>query len=95
MSIRINDGGPHEGEIRVPVILPGEVSAEEFKEGKAGRVRMPSGAIIVAGGTLFRQALQNGGVSIDANGKQIPNAFDRKMEPTINGAPGPRVHVLG
>jgi hypothetical protein len=48
--------------VHVPVIPPGQCSKQEVKLGAAGRVRMPSGAIINAGGELLNLALRNGGV---------------------------------
>jgi hypothetical protein len=63
MGTRYNDGN-NGTQIQVPTVEAGELAKEEVKIGKAGRVRMPNGAIVPCGGELLRSALQNGGTLI-------------------------------
>lgn len=57
--VKVNDGKLNP--VLVPVNPAGCVSRQEVKLGRAGLVRMPSGAVISAGGELLKLALRNGG----------------------------------
>jgi hypothetical protein len=59
MGTRHNDGS-NGTQIQVPTVEAGELSKEEVKRGKAGRVRMANEAIFSSGGELLRSALKNG-----------------------------------
>ena len=51
--------------IKVPVIPAGHLDKQEVKTGAAGRVKMPNGTVIPAGGELLRLALSRGGVLVE------------------------------
>lgn len=50
---------------KVPVIPAGHLDKNEVKKGAAGRVKMPSGTVISAGGELLRLALSRGGILVE------------------------------